>query len=146
LKRSIALASVGAIGVVLAALAFAHTVSRPKGPYVYAVTPALGDGWTTGSVEQVGIDRHRIEAMTDLVRGRPDLNVHAVLIERGGRLVYEEHFSGTDERWGRPLSGRYNDFSVNTPGTPRLHPSRAAAGLNRWVSVVTRTTMNWVIG
>jgi CubicO group peptidase (beta-lactamase class C family) len=104
MKRSIAFATVGAIGVVLAALAFAYTVSRPKGPaYVYAVPPALDDGWMTGSLEQVGIDRRRIEAMADWVRARPELNVHAVLIERSGRLVYEEYFSGKDERWGAPL-------------------------------------------
>ena len=104
MKRSIAFVSVGAIGVVLAALAFAHTLSRPKGPaYIYAPPPALDDGWSTGTLEQAGFDRRRIEAMTDWVRARPDLNVHAILIERGGRLVYEEYFSGKDEQWGRPL-------------------------------------------
>jgi CubicO group peptidase (beta-lactamase class C family) len=104
MKRAIALVAVGAIAVVLAALAFAHSVARPQGPaYVYAVPPALGDGWSTGSLEQAGIDRRRIEAMTDWVRAHPELNVHAVLIERGGRLVYEEYFSGKDEQWGRPV-------------------------------------------
>ena len=91
MKRAIALVAVGAIAVVLAALAFAHSVARPQGPaYVYAVPPALDDGWSTGSLEQAGIDRRRIEAMTDWVRAHPELNVHAVLIERSGRLVYEE--------------------------------------------------------
>jgi len=69
----------------------------------YTVPPAIGDGWTTASVEQAGIDRHRIEAMTDSIRAHPDLNVHALLIEHDGRLVYEEYFSGKDERWGEPL-------------------------------------------
>jgi len=71
--------------------------------YTYAVPPALKDGWTTGSLEQAGIDRQRIEAMTNSIRTRPELNIHAVLIERGGRLVFEEYFSGKDERWGDPL-------------------------------------------
>ena len=29
--------------------------------------------------------------------------MHAVLIERAGRLIYEEYFDGFDERWGTPL-------------------------------------------
>jgi CubicO group peptidase (beta-lactamase class C family) len=41
--------------------------------------------------------------MTEHVRANPDLNVHAILIEREGRLVFEEYFSGTDQLWGQPL-------------------------------------------
>src|SRR5262245_44659556 len=103
MKRALALVAIGAIAVT-AAVAFAHTAARPQGPaYVYTVPPALDDGWRTGSVEPAGIDRRRIEAMTDWVRAHAELNVHAVVIERGGRLVYEEYFSGKDEQWGRPL-------------------------------------------
>ena len=69
----------------------------------YSVPASLDDGWTTGSLEDAHIDRARLEAMTDSVRAHPDLNVHAILIERDGRLVYEEYFAGQDERWGRPL-------------------------------------------
>jgi len=71
--------------------------------YTYTVPASLDDGWTIGSLEDAHIDRARLEAMTDSVRAHPDLNVHAILIERDGRLVYEEYFSGQDERWGRPL-------------------------------------------
>ena len=103
MKRVLALVVVGAIAVA-AALVFARAAVRPRGlAYVYTVPPALDDGWRTGSVEQAGIDRRRIEAMTDWVRAQAELNVHAVLIEHGGRLVYEEYFSGKDEQWGRPL-------------------------------------------
>jgi CubicO group peptidase (beta-lactamase class C family) len=41
--------------------------------------------------------------MTGWIRATPALNVHAVLIERDGHLVYEDYFSGHDERRGRPL-------------------------------------------
>jgi CubicO group peptidase (beta-lactamase class C family) len=68
-----------------------------------SVPPALDDGWTIGSPEQAGIDRRRLEAMTGSIHATPSFNVHAVLIERDGRLVYEEYFSGTDERRGQPV-------------------------------------------
>jgi len=75
-------------------------------PYRYQPPPALDDGWATASLDSVRIDRNRLEQMTDAIR-RSDWNVHAVLIEREGRLVYEEYFPGEDQRWGRSL-GRVN--------------------------------------
>ncbi len=76
--------------------------SKPS-PYTYAAPPALGDGWKTGAADRVGVDKRRLESMTDFVREHPELNVHAVLIERDGQLVYEEYFSGRDERWGQAI-------------------------------------------
>ena len=75
----------------------------PKPAPASAIPPALGDGWTTSAPEQTGIDRHRLDQLTESIRAHPEYNVHAVLIERDGRLVYEEYFSGTDERWGQRL-------------------------------------------
>jgi CubicO group peptidase (beta-lactamase class C family) len=79
-----------------------HTAAATA-KYSYTIPASLNDGWNTGSLEESHIDRRRLEAMTDAVHAHPDLNVHAILIERSGRLVYEEYFSGQDERWGRPL-------------------------------------------
>jgi len=94
----------GAIVAGVAWHAAAQPAASPQSPAsTYAVPPALNDGWKTGSLEQAGIDRRRLEAMTTSIRANPALNVHAVLIERDGRLVYEEYFSGTDQRWGQPL-------------------------------------------
>jgi CubicO group peptidase (beta-lactamase class C family) len=87
--------------LLFAAVACAVACRRP--PAVpYEIPPAIDDGWATESLDRVGIDRARLETMTGWVRATPALNVHAVLIERDGRLVYEEYFSGTDERRGRP--------------------------------------------
>jgi CubicO group peptidase (beta-lactamase class C family) len=49
------------------------------------------------------MDRGRLAKMTDHIRSNPALNVHAVLIERDGHLVYEEYFSGRDESRGKTL-------------------------------------------
>jgi CubicO group peptidase (beta-lactamase class C family) len=94
------------VAVVAAVSATPHGQQPASPPDIasrYVIPPALNDGWMTGSLEQVGIDRGRIEAMTDSIRDHPELNVHAVLIERDGRLVYEEYFAGKDERWGVPI-------------------------------------------
>ena len=95
-----AFARLAILAAVAAALAFG---CAPKSTYVYTVPAVLDDGWTTGSLEEAGIDRHRIEEMAESILAHPDLNVHAVLIERSGRLVYEEYFSGKDELYGSPL-------------------------------------------
>jgi CubicO group peptidase (beta-lactamase class C family) len=98
------LVGAGALAAILAATAAAQNPpSPPSSAYTYAVPPALSDGWLTGALAQSGIDTRRLEAMTNSIRAHPELNVHAVLIERDGRLVYEEYFSGKDERWGAPL-------------------------------------------
>ncbi len=91
----------GALGA-LTATAAQTPVGVPSRPSTYVIPLALGDGWMIGSVEQAGIDRQRLEQMTDSIRSHPELNVHAVLIERDGRLVFEQYFSGKDERWGQP--------------------------------------------
>ena len=88
----------------IVAIAVVHNVSCRQPPAIpYQIPPTIDDGWTIGSPEQAGIDRRRLEAMTGSIHANPAFNVHAVLIERDGRLVYEEYFSGTDERRGRPL-------------------------------------------
>lgn len=91
------------VASVIATMAVQRPPSPQRSPYTYAAPAALDDGWTTGSVEQWGIDRRRLEAMTESILAHPELNIHAVLIERDGRLVYEEYFSGPDQRWGEPL-------------------------------------------
>jgi CubicO group peptidase (beta-lactamase class C family) len=64
---------------------------------------ALDDGWKTAHADSVGLDSRRLARLTESLRAWPELGVHAVLIERGGRIVYEEYFDGFDERWGEPL-------------------------------------------
>ena len=88
----------GAIVLCLATAAFQTGVPRP-----YEPPPTLNDGWQTASADSVGLDAGKLAALTGLVEAWPELGVHAILIERSGRLVYEQYFSGFDERWGQSL-------------------------------------------
>lgn len=72
----------------------------------YQQPAALRDGWSTAHAESLGLSAERLAAMTASIRGWPELGVHAILIERGGRLVYEEYFTAVDQRWGTSLGRR----------------------------------------
>jgi hypothetical protein len=93
----------GALAALAVTPAAQSAAPAPKLPVAYTIPASLGDGWKTGAAERAGIDGRRLEQMTESIRSHPQDNVHAVLIERDGRLVYEEYFSGNDERRGRPL-------------------------------------------
>jgi len=41
--------------------------------------------------------------MADRLAASSDANVHAVLVARGGKLVFERYFRGSDEIYGRPV-------------------------------------------
>lgn len=72
-------------------------------PYRYEQPASLNDGWRTAAAGAAGLDRAPLEALARTLRSWPELGVHAVLIERGGALVFEEYFTANDERWGTPL-------------------------------------------
>jgi CubicO group peptidase (beta-lactamase class C family) len=69
----------------------------------YQVPVARTDGWKTAAADSVGVDSTRLAMLSASIRTWPELGVHAILIERGGRLIYEEYFEGFDERGGQPL-------------------------------------------
>jgi CubicO group peptidase (beta-lactamase class C family) len=75
-------------------------------------TPAaLDDGWTIATPESVGLDNERLCAIAARLK-ETEANVHAVVIVRHGKLVFEQYFAGYDEPWGRD-GGRY-DFDATT--------------------------------
>jgi CubicO group peptidase (beta-lactamase class C family) len=80
--------------------------AQAQPPAGYRQPPELDDGWRTARAGALGLDEARLAALTESLRTWPELGVHAVLVERGGRLVYEEYFDGFDERWGEPLGRR----------------------------------------
>ncbi len=87
-------------GLLLSGVAMAAQAQQAPG---YRIPPALDDNWRVTSAETLGLDPKRLASLTAMVRAAPRPNVHVLLIERGRRLVYEEYFDGSDERWGHPL-------------------------------------------
>src|SRR5687767_12175837 len=69
----------------------------------YQIPTARSDGWQIARADSVGVDAIRLAELTQSMRAWPELGVHAILIERNGRLIYEEYFDGFDERWGQSL-------------------------------------------
>jgi CubicO group peptidase (beta-lactamase class C family) len=74
---------------------------RPKteSKYVYRKPPYTGDGWSTASAREVGLDEAVLARLVQrfidadpFVRGAP--LVHSLLIARRGKLVLEEYFFG----------------------------------------------------
>jgi CubicO group peptidase (beta-lactamase class C family) len=80
-----------------------HSELYPRGEhpgrYAYQPPPALGDGWRTASLDEVGISRAGIEAFIQTLIDMPIESVHTpqvegVLVARHGKLVLEEYFHG----------------------------------------------------
>lgn len=84
---------------------------------------AVADRWRTAEPEDVSLARAPLEEMTAAIRRGDYRNVHAVLISRDGRLVYEEYFTGTDRR---PEGSDYDELVTHTFGPATLHTTRSA--------------------
>jgi CubicO group peptidase (beta-lactamase class C family) len=76
------------------------------------VPVARDDGWLTASVgEDKLVDRAALCRMADGLAATA--NVHAVLVARGGRLVFERYFTGSDEVPGRFYGRRVENISFD---------------------------------
>jgi CubicO group peptidase (beta-lactamase class C family) len=66
------------------------------------VPVARDDGWPVASADDdTLIDRGALCKMADRLAASSDVNVHAVLVARHGKLVFERYFKGSDEVHGR---------------------------------------------
>jgi CubicO group peptidase (beta-lactamase class C family) len=92
-------------------LAASATQARSQGSPVCGVPAALGDGWTIDSPESAGFDSVRLCAIAARLK-EIEANVHAVVIVRHGKLVFEQYFAGYDEPWGQ--GGGQHDFDATT--------------------------------
>ena len=60
---------------------------------------AINDGWPTATPESVGLDGPRLCGIAARLAAT-NANIHAVIVVRHGKLVFEQYFPGYDEPWG----------------------------------------------
>ncbi len=86
----------------VAALLFASMGAIAQQAPIACGTPtALADGWTLDTPEHVGLDVTRLCGIAERLKGS-DANVHAMVIVRHGKLVFEQYYPGDDYPWGHP--------------------------------------------
>jgi CubicO group peptidase (beta-lactamase class C family) len=65
--------------------------------------PASGsDNWPVATTESVGLSNEALCPVVKWLDTYKEGNVHAVLVARHGKLVFEHYFTGADEHLGRP--------------------------------------------
>jgi CubicO group peptidase (beta-lactamase class C family) len=57
--------------------------------------------WPTASPEEAGLHPGTLCSLNEALDKSPEMNVHAVIVVRGGRLIYETYRGGRDQKWGQ---------------------------------------------
>jgi CubicO group peptidase (beta-lactamase class C family) len=86
------------LGFAAVVLLAASATARGQTGTACGTPTKLNDGWTIASPESEGLDGARLCAIAARLN-EMQANVHAVVIVRHGRLVFEQYFAGPDERW-----------------------------------------------
>src|SRR3984893_1555892 len=64
---------------------------------------AGNDGWPVAAPETVGLAPATLCPTVKWLKNSKEKNVHAVLVARHGKLVFEAYSSGNDEHWGQAV-------------------------------------------
>jgi CubicO group peptidase (beta-lactamase class C family) len=78
------------IALLVACPAMAETCGKPQD---------LQDGWSIAAPEEVGLDGPSLCGLDTFLDQWPRRNIHAVVVTRRGKLVFERYFAGDDDRW-----------------------------------------------
>src|ERR1700674_2218693 len=62
---------------------------------------SLDDGWATAAPESAGMDGARLCGIAARLQ-LTGSGIHAVVVARHGKLVFEQYFPGLDQPWGEP--------------------------------------------
>jgi CubicO group peptidase (beta-lactamase class C family) len=86
----------------------------PDPPDGRGVPVARDDGWPVASInEDKLIDRGALSRMADRLAASSEANIHAVLVARSGKLVFERYFRGPDEIPGRIYGRRVENVTFD---------------------------------
>jgi CubicO group peptidase (beta-lactamase class C family) len=89
------------------------------------VPVARDDGWPVTSInEDKLIDLGALCRMADRLSASSDANIHAVLVARSGKLVFERYFRGSDEIPGRIYGRRVENVTFDAD---TLHNIKSAS-------------------
>lgn len=85
----------------------------------YRQPEVSGDGWTIGTLTQVGMSAAPLEELVNALRGTPDHLIHSILIVAEGRLVFEVYFDGVRHPTlgGQPVSFDRDTWHVLSSAT-----------------------------
>lgn len=101
--------------LLLFALASPATAQDETGRPELLPPPQLGDGWSSGSLTDVGMAGDSILRLLEEIRAKTYRDVHSVLIARGGRLVFEAYFPGYAYDYeGEQFHGPWTEFGPET--------------------------------
>ncbi|MBR1151619.1 serine hydrolase [Bradyrhizobium sp. JYMT SZCCT0428] len=99
------------LGIAAVLLLAVAATARGQTGMACGTPTTLDDGWTIASPESVGLDAARLCAIAARLK-ETQANVHAVVIVRHGKLVFEQYFAGYDEPWGQ--GGGQHAFDATT--------------------------------
>lgn len=85
-------------GAVLLLAAATHAVAAQR-----SAAATAADDWQVATPAQVGMQAGVLEGLDAAVRAGKLSNLHAVVVVRDGKLVFERYYTGADERWTVPL-------------------------------------------
>jgi CubicO group peptidase (beta-lactamase class C family) len=92
--------------------------------YTY-IKPVAGDGWTTASLDDVGLSEKPIAALIEqILTADPSNNpvdIDSLLIARHGRLVLEEYFHGFDKERPHDMRSASKTLAPMLAGIARDH-------------------------
>ena len=89
--------------IVFAAVVLAMPVSFARAQNDCAAPPVGSDNWPVATPESVGLSGATLCPVVKRLTDWKEANVHALLVARHGKLVFEHYFTGADEHLGHPV-------------------------------------------